>query len=387
MKRYNSRIKILFSALLAVTAASIFSACDGVVFHDIRKEVKLEKAKISGDIHNIVRLNYNGVEHVFASNGTIYYRSVNADTNLGTVTINSKIDWNDDLPNPDDHVFSLAADTKYLYAATIKIEKDDDGYNVPTSRSLWCFDTDSKAWVRIYTAKYSSTLSFILFCTNTPKPDNRKAYFRYGTTVWQLSGTTLLTTDNKMNATEKLETGETLASFDNTTKPTYATKSCAFFNGEVYFSSSDAMATNETAENDATYIYKSAGDNIIYSTDPTDTTKWTTVSLNHKSILSIALTKNYLLAGTTGGIIHTPLKADSNKTVAIPAAGHVDFSTNADAALSSYYDVQAVLVVNPSNDETAATIFATAETSSTSASLNNVGLWSYFSSRNEWNRE
>ena len=125
----------------------------------------------------------------------------------------------------------------------------------------------------------------------------------------------------------------------------------------------------------------------MYSTDPNDATKWTTVSLNHKSILSIALTKNYLLAGTTGGIIHTPLKADSNKIVAIPAAGHVDFSTNADAALSSYYDVQAVLVVNPSNDETAATIFATAETSSTSASLNNVGLWSYFSSKNEWNRE
>lgn len=383
MKRYNSRIKILFSALLAVTAASIFSACDGVVFHDIRKEVKLEKAKISGDIHNIIRFKYNDVEQVFASNGTIYYRSVNADANLGTVTINSKIDWNDDLPNPDDHVFSLAADTKYLYAATIEIEKDDDGYNVPTSRSLWCFDTDSKAWVKIYTAKYSSTLSFILFCTNTPKPDNRKAYFRYGTTVWKLSGTTVL----KMVAKEKLASGETLASFDNTTKPTYATKSCAFFKGEVYFSSSDAMATNETAEKDATYIYKSAGDNIIYSTNPTDATKWTTVSLNHKSILSIALTADYLLAGTTGGIIHTPLKADSNKIVAIPAAGHVDFSTNADAALSSYYDVQAVLVVNPSNAETAATIFATAETSSTSASLNNVGLWSYFSSKNEWNRE
>lgn len=387
MKRYNSRIKILFSALLAVTAASIFSACDGVVFHDIRKEVKLEKAKISGDIHNIVRLKYNGVEHVFASNGTIYYRSVNADTNLGTVTINSKIDWNDDLQNPDDHVFSLAADAKYLYAATIEIEKDDDGYNVPTSRSLWCFDTDSKAWGRIYTVKYSSTLSFILFCTNTPNPDHRRAYFRYGTSVWELNGSVALTTDNKMEAKEKLETGETIDSFDNTTTPTYATKSCAFFNGEVYFSSSDAMATNETAENDATYIYKSAGDNIIYSTDPNDATKWTTVSLNHKSILSIALTANYLLAGTTGGIIHTPLKADSNKIVAIPAAGHVDFSTNADAALSSYYDVQAVLVVNPSNTETAATIFATAETSSTSASLNNVGLWSYFSSKNEWNRE
>ncbi|MBQ9624203.1 MAG: hypothetical protein IJJ71_06055 [Treponema sp.] len=384
MKRYNSRIKILFSALLAVTAASIFSACDGVVFHDIRKEVKLEKAKISGDIHNIVRLKYNGVEHVFASNGTIYYRSVNADTNLGTVTIDSKIDWNDDLPNPDDHVFSLAADTKYLYAATIEIVKDDDGYNVPKSRSLWCFDPDSKAWKIIYTSNYSSVTTFILFCTNTPKPENRKAYFRYGTTVWELSGTTVLTADNKMDAKEKLASGETLASFDNTTTPTYATKSCAFFKDAVYFSSSDAMTTNETSNKDATYIYRSLADNIIYSTDATS---WTMVNLNHKSILSIALTANYLLAGTTGGIIHTPLKADSNKIVAIPAAGHVDFSTNADAALSSYYDVQAILVVNPSNDETAATIFATAETSSTSASLNNVGLWSYFSSRNEWNRE
>lgn len=387
MKRYNSKIKILLSALLAVTAASLFSACDGVVFHDIRKEVKLDKAKISGDIHNIVRLTYNGVEHVFASNGTIYYRNINADSNVGEVTIDTKIGWSDDIEIPDDYAFSLAADTTYLYAATIEIDKDDDGYNVPKSRSLWCFDTTSKSWTRIYTAKYSSSLSFILFCTNTPKPDHRRAYFRYGTSVWQLSGTTLLTTDNKMAAKEKLETGETIDSFDNTTTPTYATKSCAYFNGDVYFSSSEAMATNETLENDATYIYRSLTDNILWSTEPSDKSKWTTVNLNHKSILSIALTANYLLAGTTGGIIHTPLKADASGTKAIPNAGHVDFTTNADSALSSYYDVQAILVVNPSKDETAATIFATAETSSTSASLNNVGLWSYFSSKNEWNRE
>lgn len=387
MKRYNSKIKILFSALLAFTAASFFSACDGIVFHDIRKEVKLAKAKISGDIHNIVRFNYNGVEHVFASNGTIYYRSVNADSALGSVNIDSKESWSEDFENPDDHIFSLAADTNCLYAATIALEKDDDGYNVPKSWSLWCFDTDSKSWNKIYTAQYSSELSFILFCTNTPKKDNRRAYFRYGTSVWQLSGTTPLTTDNKMDAKEKLETGETLTSFDNSTKPTYATKSCAYFNGEVYFSSSEAMVTNETPEKDATYIYRSLSDNILYSTDPTDATKWTQVNLNHKSILSIALTANYLLAGTTGGIIHTPLEADSNKIVAIPKAGHVDFSTNADATLSSYYDVQAILVVDSSEAETSATIFATAETSSTSASLNNVGLWSYFATEGEWNRE
>lgn len=384
MKRYNSRIKILFSALLAVTAASIFSACDGVVFHDIRKEVKLDKAKISGDIHNIIRFKYNGVEQVFASNGSIFYRSVNADSKAGPVTINTKIDWSDAFVSPDDHVFSLAADTNYLYATTIEIVKDDDGYNVPKSRSLWCFDPDSKAWKIIYASNYSSVTTFILFCTNTPKPENRKAYFRYGTSVWELNGPVALTTDNKMDAKEKLASGETLASFDNTTTPTYATKSCAFFKDAVYFSSSDAMTTNETSNKDATYIYRSLADNIIYSTDATS---WTMVNLNHKTILSIALTADYLLAGTTGGIIHTSLKADSNSIKAIPNAGHVDFTTNADSALSSYYDVQALLVVDPSKTEIAATIFATAESSSTSASLNNVGLWSYFSSRNEWNRE
>ena len=62
MKRYNSRIKILFSALLAVTAASIFSACDGVVFHDIRKEDKILILPVP---HEYIRLT-EGLSYVIA---------------------------------------------------------------------------------------------------------------------------------------------------------------------------------------------------------------------------------------------------------------------------------------------------------------------------------
>ena len=138
------------------------------------------------------------------------------------------------------------------------------------------------------------------------------------------------------------------------------------------------MASNETLVDDSTYIYYSSGDNVYYSSDGS---AWTSVDLDCDTIYSLCITSDYLLAGTDGGIVHTPLSD------AIPSSGTADFSTNADSALSTYYEVYAIMVVNPADAETSATIFATANTSSTSASLNNVGLWSYFASEGEWNRE
>ena len=160
--------------------------------------------------------------------------------------------------------------------------------------------------------------------------------------------------------------------------------SCTVLGSTVHFSSAYAMTSNETSKDESTYIYRSSGDTVYYSTDGES---WTSVDLNCDTILSLAITQDYLLAGTASGIVHTPLKADSNGKNAIPSSSNADFDTNADSTLSSYYEVPALLVLDPLQKEISATIFATCLTSSTSASLNNVGLWSYFASEGEWNRE
>lgn len=384
MKKSCFNSKKIFGGLLLTVALTLFASCDGVIFDTIRDEVELADATISGDIQNIIRCTYNDMEHVFVSTGKISYRNISSDHDLSGKTIEeystdeekaafvpaaSKKTGFSSFSSPSGFVYALAADSKNLYALTVVIEKDDDGYNVATSRTLWAFDASSadSEWKQIWTASYDEDYSAFLFCTNSPKPEHRHAYFRYGETVYELEG-----------SSELGETGMATGDTDYSTTPTTSAKSCTLLGSTVYFSSAYAMTSNETLVDESTYIYYSSGDNVYYSSDGS---AWTSVDLDCDTIYSLGITADYLLAGTDGGIVHTPLSD------AIPSSGTADFSTNADSALSTYYEVYAIMVVDPADAETSATIFATANTSSTSASLNNVGLWSYFASEGEWNRE
>lgn len=332
----------------------LFSSCHGVIFDTIRDEVELADAKISGDIQNIIRYN----DGIFISTGKIKSRSV-ADK-LADIKITFT-----DFPSPSGYIYSLAADASNLYALSANITEDDDGYNIVSSQTLWCYDGSN--WSSIWTSLYNKDLHTVLFCTNTIKKENRHAYFRYGTFVYELAGTTPLGTNYMTTGTQ-----------DRSTTPVITVSSCTVLGSTVYFSSSYAMTSNETSTSDSTYIYCSTGDWVWYSSDGST---WAYASLSCSTIYSLAVTADYLLAGTSDGIVHTPLVSN------VPSYGNASFSTNADSALSSYYEVPALLVLDPLQKEISATIFATCLTSSTSASLNNVGLWSYFATTGEWNRE
>lgn len=332
----------------------LFSSCHGVIFDTVRDEVELADAEISGDIQNIIRYG----DGIFISTGTIKSRSV-ADK-LGEFKITFT-----DFPSPSGYIYSLAADASNLYALSANITEDDDGYNIVSSQTLWCYDGTN--WAAIWTAIYNKDLHTVLFCTNAIKKENRHAYFRYGSLVYELAGATMLGTNFMTTGVQ-----------DRSTTPIITANSCAVLGSTVYFSSSYAMTSNETSTSDSTYIYCATGDYVWYSSDGST---WGYSSLSCNTIHSIAVTADYLLAGTSGGIVHTPLISN------IPSYGNANFSTNADSALSSYYEVPALLVLDPLQSEISATIFATCITSSTSASLNNVGLWSYFATTREWNRE
>ena len=171
-------------------------------------------------------------------------------------------------------------------------------------------------------------------------------------------------------------------------------KSCAYFNGNYYFSSSLAMATDESADADATYIYYSSGDIIYYSADGTisDGKFADYVDVGCSTIYSMSLTKDYLYLGTADGIEHVAFEKDENdEPTRVPTSSTSDFSTNAASALSSYYEVNCVLAIDPTRSESANAIYGTSvfsgSPSSTGASQSNVGLWAYFSSRGSWNLE
>ena len=366
---------IKFPAFL-LSLLPLFFSCHGVIFDTIRDEVKLADAVISGDIQDIIRYK----DDIYVSTGKISHRSVSLTKDIngkteeeckkeGEVFV-AAADQKSELKSfssPSGYIYSLAADSNNLYALSVIIEEDDDGYNVPTKRVLWCYtateDGKEGSWKEIWSKSYDGSKDdkAFLFCTNTLKESNRHAYFRYQSKIYELTGE---------------ELGDTGMTSD--------INSCTVLGSTVHFSSAYAMTSNETSKDESTYIYRSSGDTVYYSTDGD---RWESVDLNCDTILSLAITKDYLLAGTASGIVHTPLKADSNGKNAIPSSGNADFDTNADSTLSSYYEVPALLVLDPLQKEISATIFATCLTSSTSASLNNVGLWSYFATEGEWNRE
>lgn len=354
-------LKIILTSLVSVLLFS-FLSCQDEIFSSIRNEVELDDATISGSILSIVRYK----DDIYAANGTIYYqpKSVTSKNWIQLPTTLSGI------------VYDIAADESYLYACSLSFEDDDDGYNVPDARVLWRYDGSS--WTRILSVDYSSLISFYLFCTNTPIEANRKAFFKYGSNVYELSD------DVSGNSTST-------ASWTELTSSSYpivlnnsisSVQSATYLNGNVILSPYRASTSNETENDEATYVYTALGSAIFYSSDGVN---WSIVYTNSDDILSIGYSQDYMLLGTDEGIQHVLI---SNN---VPQSATQDFLNNAASALSSYYVIDSLLVVDPSQSEYGTAIFASTEfdgsSSSTSATLENVGLWGYYPAKGEWNRQ
>ena len=371
MKR-NIKKALLAFISLGIFAAH-FSSCSGVIFDEIRKEVKLKDAEVGGFIQNIVRYTLNGEECIFVANGDLYYRSVEDDV------VSQKIDFVK-FPKPNGYVYSLAADSSNLYAFSATYSKDDDGYNTPSRREIWCFNGSS--WNCVWYAPYNEYIRVSILCTNDVAPSNREAYFCYETAVYELSdspitiGTTTptgyLTSDSDIKGSALSE-----ATPENLTK-VLRPYSCAKIDGTTLFSTNAAMVVGT----DGT-VYSANRDYVWYK--KSSDSDWTLKDLNCGYIMSLAITNDYLIAGTNDGIVHTPL------INGVPSGELVSFQSNAESCLSSYYQVPTILVVNPDETELSATIFASSITESTRVSRKNVGLWSYFPNSlgwiGEWNRE
>ncbi len=391
--------KIVYFIFASIFSVFLFS-CHGIIFDEIRNEVELDDAKVSGQIKSIVRYSYDcdsdgeKEECVFTATGKIYYRNISSAENSSGEEVtefadsiaSKKIGFSSFSKPSSGRVLSLAADETYLYALVADVETDDDDdTNGTKTRQIWCFDGSD--WTQIVTTAYSNSYGFVLFCTNSPKSENRKAYFRYDSKVYELNGSS-----TTIDVEDESQGGYVYANEDNSYIGTYtetedssltalAVKSCANLNGTVYFSSEPSLVSDETEDDDATYLYFGTSDDVYYFQDGSS---WTSVDLDCSTICSLGVTDNYLLIGTSDGIAHILL---STLKGGASSASTTSFDNNAASALSSYYKVPAILVVNPALDEYSGTIFASSITSSTSASLNNVGLWSYFSSEGKWNRE
>lgn len=393
-------MKKLSKSIISVfifSAISVFTSCNGVVFDTIREEVKLSDAQIQGTVHSLIRVtdSSDSKEYLYLSaNPVVWKKDVDKAVKNGGTYVADETDPTDyttsehghwsTTSRPGNNYVRLAANHNgeiYSLSSIVK-EVTDDGEMKEISRELKYLDTSNKdaVWQTVtfddesITSEISSASS--IFCTNTPKNENRYAFVRIDGKIYKLEGgkATLIEESSEYNFT----------SGDNSTSIYSSARGVSTFNGSTfYFTETAAITSNESYNSKATMIYYASGTTVYYRA--AGDSGWTSVSCDSSNIRSIAVTKDKLLLGTTSGLDNTALNEGK------PTGSATTISANATSTLSSSYTVPILLTIDPTKSDTATDIYAASNfegnPSSTSATRKNASLWSYYPARSKWNRE
>lgn len=269
--------------------------------------------------------------------------------------------------------------------------------------------------------------SFNVFGTNSVQNAHRRVFIRsgkgeeetvpYDFEYFELDGTTVtkLTQEQISAADKRKELGITdggiLIDSSKTELKSTVIDSAAYLGDKIYFFNSIAVADNETATEASTGIfYGLCADSIyIYGKQNLDYLYYFNGTIN-KRLLSagepiscFAVCNDALIIGradytylstysSTGGVVKIAL---TNREPKIPEDGKSveksSFSTNADSQLSSAYEIFTLLNTNPETNEIDSSLYATigymGTGASSAVSAKNVGMWSYYKDRGNWNRE
>ena len=355
----------LFSLL---SSAFFLSGCQDVIFANIRKEVKLNDGTVAGRIRALIRFGSGGQENIYLSNGAAIYRK----KNTGNVADHREGGWEKvcsarNIGNSD-YVVTLAADETYLYALTATWEENTSkGQNRWNGRYIYT-SKDGKNWDKVETVNIDTdptetgydNPALYLFCTNTIEKGTRYAYYNYGGTVTALGEAPEPPSD--VNAA-----------------------SCAYV-GSVKFAPASgtyygsASCTDEKIDGSTSTLYYSSGSRLYWGENVSNSNKYVSAG---DYIYSLAVTKDYILVGTASGIEHFYLNAADGSV----GGKREDFDTNADAIMSSGYEVNALLVVDPSKNELDNAIYSAMDFEGRSQQFDHVCLWAYYPSRGNWNRD
>lgn len=365
-------LKKFFFSFTLICAALFLGGCQDVIFANIRKEVKLNDGTVSGTIRALIRYTNNNQEYIYLANGKAVYRKVNSKN----ANEHREGGWQKVCSGGSGglgkYVVTLAADSGNLYAlAADWDENTSKGQNRWYKRAIYASSDGGFNWKVVHSVPTSPTgtgtdnAEVYLFCTNTIAQGNRRAYFNVGGTGYKLNGV------NAIGKVDEYSDADGKAS-------------CAYVNGVQFASASgtyygSASCTNETITSDASIWYWSDGRTLYWGVKDDDAKKNIGVD---DYIYSLAVTEDSILVGTARGIKHYRLNSDGS------VGGNLgDFATNADAIMSSGYEVNALLVVDPSKSETETTIYSAMDFEGRSQQFDHVCIWAYYPWRRNWNRD
>ncbi|MCR4899598.1 MAG: hypothetical protein K5907_02155 [Treponema sp.] len=429
IKKINK--SVIFSLIGAVTL--LLSSCGyDPIFYGIMHDVPPESATINGNITSIARCNVDGEDYLFTTgNGALMYKPLSSQKHGEWKTykpIPFTLHYYNYFPSsstPEGHIgqqiLRVISDQNYIYILSVSYKTDTDyGIVLPKRFYLWArplsgiFSGTSADWTDLGEndelnkaifpslqdpAEGSFDTFFNLFYTNTPQLGHRKAFLRATdpttreSSYYVLNGTSTLAKDESIGTTNFIPT--------DSDKQNTRVNSAFYIGNTLFFTDSQVVCTNETLETDATYACLSGSDKSYNSTkqlllfEGNTAAGTTAVKEMASSIASLAITKDSIIIGegsynasytSNGGIERIELD-DQGKPKNETAA----FTTNANYQFTSAYIIMTLLCVDPSKTETDSCLYASityrgAGTAST-ASSRNIGLWSYYPSRGNWNRE
>lgn len=401
---------LIFTVILC---SLILTSCFNPVYYEIRKDVKPEKGTIFGNILQITRTTVDNKEFLvlYANEGIRYkqkdisehgtwktFNNIPCESLVFdnvTQTFNGEQVLN--LFSDKDTLYAITAKYKYntelgtsnadylkLYATQLHLDESDSTGFTWAENNKWetiINDTDKKYFPLTgadSSSDYQSS-SFAVFQTNSPMAAHRKVFIRSGaSTYYELKGT-----QSPVPVTVTL-----------TDKTNDSANSAIYFNGEILFFNSLASTTNETYDTEATRFYFGINSEL-YANKNANSKEIVKFCDAENRISSLATCADSILIGrgrfgndstTNGGITKTTLDENGN-----PGTKLVSFDTNASFQLSTAYLINCIVNASPEKKEIESSLYSSVSIkgtgTSTGASFRNLGLWSYYPSRGNWNRE
>ena len=383
-------------------------------------DVKPESATMNGNILTISRYTYNSEEYLFiAANGGLYYKKL--DDNYHGAWKNYS-----DLPfsphyyhfsptnnNGEGHngqqIIKVLSNEDTLYLLTVEYNEDINlGTSAIKKFHLWAKNlSNSIEWkdlnnengendflkFQYFENSKSYKIYFNIFSTNSPKTEHRQVFLRNDDSniFYQITGQT------KVQITPP--TSQKIFSPYNSSDSSSNTIDSAFYIGnKLYFLDSGIVTTNETKDDNATYAYfsaKTSNNSQSYEIWYFDGTNFAKAADSRSIVSSLCATKDYLIIGkgnySESYTIHGGIEKLSLDDNGKPGNYVSDLSNNAKHQFSSSYILMTLLTADPSKKESESTIYTSitfkGSGSSSNASFDDIGLWSYYPTRGNWNRE
>lgn len=447
MKIKTNKTNRLLTILFAACSLLITSCSHDPIFNIIDSEVKPEKNGICGHINSFVTFN----SKLYIATNFLYEKPLASSSESNILNGGwTRIADTSTAPFTGRLISFIAADSNYLYAYTVTYGLDDAHNNVPDSVIIF-YSEDARNWNKIDNEKFESLYTnsvkgkiissenkpgaAVLAETNNPfryvlkifdnqalSASDKNAYCVFvsdidakgnmATKLFRLNGNNDLIeipngTNNSLNQNNIISKGE-----DSTPAAGYSpyySQSAVHYKGSDYFFEYTGIIADDN------YIYLSAENNTVMVADGWDSSKRVeklsdiiksysvssygftfegnscesakSVKINCGNIISFGITKDKLLLGTRTGIAHVNFDTER-----IPGTGLQAFNSNAASVLHSPYHVLSIFVVDPSKNEDKTDIYAANEyegyySTSTTALFEDIGLWAYYPSRGNWNKD